>query len=408
MNKYLKLEDAIRSNITNIKKKSKFSVESSGKYANTLISLKNKLKLHILETEELKNDPTFVTRYREIKNDIELALQRMKQPSLDETKGVEITVESEDNSGIESDPDDEIDDMTSILEIIKIASTLIPEFDGSYEKLNRVVSAIQALQALVTDVNKASAIQVILSKLSGKARSAVPENPLELQEIIDALNSKCATTQTPELLLAKIAGEKQSGELAKFTDQLEKLTLQLENAYIAEKVPAVTAARLATRAGTNALANGLKCKETQLIVKAGKFDTFAEAVAKAIENDKTPPSNTVLYYRAPSSNQFRGGYRGRNARGNILRGGGQYNGRNHGYQNNYQTRGRGRYAYQNSHSNRGGNNFRGGNHHQHSRVFYAQPENQPNPQSQSVGGPQQNQQAPQHNTQVALANLTRR
>lgn len=315
--------------------------------------------------------------------------------------------------------------MTSILDTIKTASTLIPEFDGSSDKLNRVIAAINALETIVTNANKAAAIQVILSKLSGKARSAVGDNPQEIKQITDGLKAKCSTTLQPEVILAKLANERQTSELAKFTEQIEKLTLQLENAYVAEKVPLDTASRLAVRAGTNALASGLKNKESQLIIKAGKFETLAEAIGKATENEKNPTTNTVLFYKGPNYNHARGGHRGRNNRGNAPRGGNMYHGRSHGNQNGYNSsRGRGGhgygYGYRNGSGNRGGNNFRGGNYHPHNRVFYAQPENMPAPQPMNVGGitsmaagptqfPQQsNQQVPLQNSQVALANIARR
>lgn len=275
------------------------------------------------------------------------------------------------------------------------------------------------METIINNANKAAAIQVILSKLSG--RSAVGDNPQEIKEIIDGLKAKCSTALQPEVILAKLANERQTSELAKFTEQIEKLTLQLENAYVAEKVPLDTASRLAVRAGTNALASGLKNKETQLIIKAGKFETLAEAIGKATENEKNPTTNTILFYKGNNYNNARGAHRGRNNRGHTPRGGNMYHGRSHGNQNNYNSsRGRGGYGYRNGPGNRGGNNFRGGNYHPHNRVFYAQPENMPAPQPMNVGGitsmaagptqlPQQsNQQVPLQSSQVALANIARR
>lgn len=309
--------------------------------------------------------------------------------------------------------------MTSILDIIKTASTLVPEFDGSSEKVNRVISAIKALEALINDANKQAAIQVILSKLSGRARSAVGDNPQEIKEIVDALKAKCSTTDPPEVILAKLATEKQTSELAKFTEQVEKLTLQLENAYLAENVPLATATRLAVRAGTSALANGLRNKESQLIIKAGKFDALSEAIAKANEHEKSIPNNAVLHYRNTSSNHNRNNQRGRTFRGNTNRGGYANRGRYQG--NQYGSNaflGRGGQSYRNG---RGGYNYRGGNNHPNNRVFYAQQENMYAPQhTGNVGGianmtqvngqlPQQpNPQISQQSPQVALANIARR
>lgn len=310
--------------------------------------------------------------------------------------------------------------MTSILEIIKTASMLVPEYDGNSENLNRVVSAITALKTLTDANNKAAAIQVVLSKLSGKTRSAVGDNPPELDTIIDGLKTRCAVTCQPEVILAKLANERQTSELLKFTEQVEKLTVQLESAYIAENVPIATASRLAVRAGTNALANGLRNKESQLIIKAGKFDTLAEAIGKANENEKNTTSNSVLFCNSNSHSHVRGGQRGRNARDLTPRGGYANPGRHNTNQGNYYpSRGRGGYGYRNGFGNRGGNNFRGRNFHQQNRVFYAQAENMHVPQQVNVGGmasmmgnpgqlAQQPNQAPLQNQQVALANIVRR
>lgn len=196
--------------------------------------------------------------------------------------------------------------------------------------------------------------------------------------------------------------------------------MQLESAYIAENVPIATASRLAVRAGTNALANGLRNKESQLIIKAGKFDTLAEAIGKANENEKNTTSNSVLFCNSNSHSHARGGQRGRNARDLTPRGGYANPGRHNTNQGNYYpSRGRGGYGYRNGFGNRGGNNFRGRNFHQQNRVFYAQAENMHVPQQVNVGGmasmmgnpgqlAQQPNQAPLQNQQVALANIVRR
>ena len=313
--------------------------------------------------------------------------------------------------------------MTTALEIIKTASTLIPEFDGNSDHLSRVINAIKALSTVVTEATKVTAIQVILSKLSGKARSAVGENPQEIQEIIDGLQAKCSNICQPEVILAKLDNERQTADLTKFTEQIEKLTLQLENAYIAERVPLATASRLALRAGTKALANGLKNKETQLIIKAGKFDTLTEVISKANENEKSTGNNAVFYYRGQSQYHARGGQRGRNTRGHTPRGGYPNRGRYNSGRNDFNSpRGR---SY--AHWGNGRGNGRGGHQHYpgesfrpNNRVFYAQQGNTNVPQP-FVGGitgitgmtgitpgqvPHQTTNQVQ-NPQIALANITR-
>lgn len=70
--------------------------------------------------------------------------------------------------------------MANNIEIIKVISSLVPSYDGSTEKLNSVVAALTAINTLINDDNRALAIQVVLSKLEGKARSAVGENPADI------------------------------------------------------------------------------------------------------------------------------------------------------------------------------------------------------------------------------------
>ena len=175
--------------------------------------------------------------------------------------------------------------MTSILEIIKTASTLIPEFDGKSDKLEATIDAIRALNTLVTDENKNAAISVTLSKLSGKARSVVGANPASLQIVIDQLTTGCRSQTQPEVIQAKLNALKQTGDLNKFTEQIEVLTLELEKCFIADNIPANTAARMATKAGVKALANGVRNQETRTILKAGTFENLTSAVGKATENE---------------------------------------------------------------------------------------------------------------------------
>lgn len=53
-------------------------------------------------------------------------------------------------------------------EIIKIASSLTPQYDGCGEKLNSVVAALTALKQAVTTETQALAVHIILSKFEEK------------------------------------------------------------------------------------------------------------------------------------------------------------------------------------------------------------------------------------------------
>lgn len=192
--------------------------------------------------------------------------------------------------------------MASLKDMIMTASQTVPEYDGTGGKLNKVLSALSALALLETDVNRAGAIAVIQSKLDGRARAAVGQNPASIQAIIDALKDNCKEEQPPEVALAKLNATKQTKDLNSFTDQVEKLALDLEKSYLSEQIPAAAASKLATKAAVKALAAGVKCKESSLILKASNFATLNEAIQKVTENEpqqnaNEPTSANVFYSR---------------------------------------------------------------------------------------------------------------
>ena len=136
--------------------------------------------MQILATDALKHNKEIATRYNDIRKQIFLALVRFQQQELEETLGIAVSEEkpsdseSEDYIDVESVPNTERDSesaikneskMTTALEVIKTASTLIPEFDGNSDHSGKVINAIKALSTLITEGTKVTVIQAILSKL---------------------------------------------------------------------------------------------------------------------------------------------------------------------------------------------------------------------------------------------------
>lgn len=239
--------------------------------------------------------------------------------------------------------------MASIAEIIKIVSSLVPQYDGSGDKLPSILSALAALNTLITDANRAVAIQVVLSRLEGKARSAVGDNPQTVDAIIESLKRKCKITIAPETVVAKLNATKQTGDIVKFTEQIEKLTMELERAYISEEIPVDTALRMAVKAGVKALAGGVKNSETRLLLKAGQFNTLSAAVEKITENESAGSNSStsqIMYARRGGYTPGRGNYqsrgRGNNRRGHNSRGNYQNYNREHSYHHRGNGRSRGR------------------------------------------------------------------
>lgn len=268
--------------------------------------------------------------------------------------------------------------MTTQIELVKIISSLVPHYEGESDKLPCVVDALHAVDAFMTDATRQTGIRVILSKFAGKARHAIGQNPNTVQEIIDALKQKCKSTETPEMIIAKMNSTKQSGEVSKFTESIEKLTAQLENAYIGDDIPAATATKMAVSTGIKSLINGLKQQESKLLLKAGQFPTISSAVQKILENEQSTGQSSQMFVtnRAAKSYDRNGNYNRSSNRGYRGRGRNNYN----GYPNNYSNSRNNYNEYPNNYSNnsgwrgRGNSNQRGrgGNRGRYANAYYQQ------------------------------------
>lgn len=306
-------------------------------------------------------------------------------------------------------------------EIIKLTSTLVPEYDGQSEKLKNITSALQALKLVVKANTEPVAIQVVLSKLTKKASSAVGENPANLDEIINKLKEKCASTSSSDTFFSKLKVWKQTGSLQKFVEEIESTTDKLEAALLAEGYSVDNAMKVATKAGIAALTNGVKKERTQLILEAGSFSKLSDAIAKAIEVDSRLPTASVLFNNR--SNNF--GSKGFNKRNNQN----GYNGNNqNGYNKNNQNGNNGNYQQNNQNQNNGngwnnGNSRsdrnnragRGGFNNHQNQQNQNQHHNQPGTSRQVFCNSAENGQFPQQaqvggveNNQVQLNQLTNR
>lgn len=245
---------------------------------------------------------------------------------------------------------------------IKLGTALVNTYDGSPEKLDSFLDAVtlfadttEAEYASATAAQKEAAqvtlVRFVKTRLTGVARQVIGELN-NLQEILDIIKLRCATKATSDSILAKLRAAKQTSSTENFCENLEKLTNDLKYAYITEKIPQDTAEKMSTKRGVEALINGLKNSDTKLILKAGNFEKFQDAIQKLQENVETTGNNAEM--NQSSQRIFwsaRGGSRGR-GRFQHARG-------TRGSPRNYQSYNRG-----NFHNNRGNYPTRG---HQYPR-----------------------------------------
>lgn len=380
-------------------RKSKTKVRSSRRILHQQLKTAKFLTLEIIERSELDNsqeNQIICEKAKQIYGIIkQLVRQKEEDSEIISFKGIATAI-------IFTRRLKESAKMASILEIAKIVPQLVQIYNGDGEKLTSVIASLKACKALVTDDNRAVATQIILSRLEGKARSAVGDNPRDIDFIIEKLTDKCKSTTAPETIVAKMNATKQTSEVTRFTEQIEKLTMDLERAYINEKVPVDTAARMSVKAGIKALSAGVRNNETKLLLKAGQFNTLSAAVEKITENESTiNGSNSVLHYRTQNfgNNQYRNNRFPNNSYRNRSTG-------NH--TNNFNRNDRyPQREYRNPNANyrrNSSNNVprfpRNERRGPGSRVFVAQAGNLAAPQQIIVGGPRQNQTENQNRTQV--------
>lgn len=276
---------------------------------------------------------------------------------------------------------------------IKTATGLIQKYDGSATELDAFIDSVNLLAEITAAAHTATAIKFIKTRISGKARSALPANPQTFDEITDAIKQVCQDTETPDSIIAKLKATQHKGDKQKFCDEVETLSQKLSTLYINNNIPADVAKKMATKAGVEALINGVSNSELKIILKASEFETVQKAIQKINETKTEPTSQIFSMHSNNQRGQGRQNYNNfQNTNSNRYRPNNDYNRRENFSNNNYR---RG--------NHRGNSNFRGnprGNYHNNRRnnfntrtghsVFYTQSENGPVPQHIVVGGNQAN------------------
>lgn len=287
---------------------------------------------------------------------------------------------------------------------VKQATALVQPYDGSAAGLESFIDSVNFLKELIQPNHTAMAVKFLKTRLTGKARCGFPDTIVTIDALIEHIKIKCQDTLTPDLIVAKLNATKQRGQVLNFCEEIENLCSKLENSYISQKVPENVAKAMTTKAGVNALINGINASETKLILKAGNFSSIREALQKAQESATDNTSSQVFNLRNKQFNpnerkmNFRGNGFNRNRNfGNCYRGGFSQRPQNNYYHNSS----RGRYqrgGYHNGYNNRGRFNDNRPRYDNPNRVYvanvdqpYGPPQNQ-NRDAPNRAAPQQQQQ----------------
>lgn len=178
----------------------------------------------------------------------------------------------------------------------KLAASVLMPFDGDAEKLSAFIDGVKFLKKVYTQAQHGTLKLFLLTRISGKARDALPNNIQEttIDAMIDLIKSACESKTTAEQILAKIKSVKRGLSKQQYCQEVEILCNKLTNIYVRENVPHATAKKLATKAGLETLINSTSNETEKIILQAGTFSTIEEAIQKVNElPDSVESSNSM-------------------------------------------------------------------------------------------------------------------
>lgn len=278
---------------------------------------------------------------------------------------------------------------------IKTATALVQPYDGLPAGLDAFVDAVNLLGELIQQTQIGTAIKFVKTRLTGRARSALPETITTLTQIVDAVKQNCASTETPESISAKLKALKTKGDPTKYLDEVESLTSKLTSLYVQSSVPINIATKMATKVGVDNLISNSTDSETRIIMKAAEFSSIQTAIQKFNESTTCAQPSQIFTAQTSTSTSYS---RGRNHSRGHFNDCGSHRGTN-SRQNRYQNFNQPRYNRPNYSRGRGHynqpNRFNNYNRENFARMYYTQ--QIPNQQEQynpGNGYTIQNQQLP--------------
>lgn len=189
----------------------------------------------------------------------------------------------------------------------KTATAIVQPYDGSADGLDTFLDSANLIKDMIAAPLQATAVKFLRTRLTGKARLGLPDGLRTIDELLENVKTRCMGKSTPENIIAKMKATKQRDTLEKFCDEVENLTSKLQAVYLNNKIPDAISKSMATKAGIDALINGVNCTETKTILKAGTFNDISEAVQKINENairvSASFPNAQMLTFRGRGTNK---------------------------------------------------------------------------------------------------------
>ena len=149
-------------------------------------------------------------------------------------------------------------------------------YTGESDKLDAFVATINYLQA-TTPANRENELKLfLLTRISGKARKALPRNPddLTIDRIKNLIVQHCDAKDTTSQCLAKMKAVKAHPRTTLYSE-LEASTAKLTTAYIKDGVPHEIAKKISNDSALEVLKTKLTNRDAKLALQIGSFSQYA-------------------------------------------------------------------------------------------------------------------------------------
>lgn len=292
------------------------------------------------------------------------------------------TIETEEHTHMsDSKSKDNFKEMAiTVIDVINIATKVVPEYDGSPSNLHRFIGAIKVIQDNVGEFEK-TAVEIVKTKLKDNVRNYI-SNEATLQAIIDKLSTSIKPEST-DLIISKLKNLKQSNRSANdYVKEIEKLSDSLKTAYLSEGITMTIAEKYTTKNVVQTMKDNTTDENIKVIFDAAKFENVSEVSEKflTVKSENNQNNAQINYFQRKPFNRFRGNQQFQN---------GFYRGNNRNFQGNFKYNFQRNFDQNANNSNNQGNSrgfyrgnqnkFRGG--YRHVNHVNAETENSNDPQS---------------------------
>lgn len=224
-------------------------------------------------------------------------------------------------------------------------NTIGSKFDGDPLKLESFVDSCNLLDKMCEAGNKEIMLSFVLTRLEGKAREIIPENPANIKVITDALKAEIKEEPSKVIEGKILALRAERNNLSKFAEKAEELAEQFRRSLCSEGFTKQKAKEFAIDKTIEMCRKSTRSDTIKAILSASKFEEPKEVIAKMIVEISNTKQERM---EAQSQRQFQ------NSRGS--RGNNSNRGNGHRNDNNAQRGNRSNTSFRNNHNNNSGNN----------------------------------------------------